>query len=303
MQKPSFDPGLTQQYTAPFKRTINDDGTFNVRRRGSTWHDIHPYLYLVNLSWPKFIGIIVLAYTAVNVLFAAIYFSLGPGQLEGIHAKTDGDRFLQMFFFSSHTLSTVGYGNIAPHGIPGNIVAAFEALAGVLGLAVATGLLFGRVSRPSAKLGFSDNVLVSPYQEGTSLQFRLVNRRPNNVMDVEARVMLMVVEEVNGIPKRRFEILKLERPSVLFLALTWTVVHPIDTDSPFYGKSIDDLRKMQAELLVMIKAFDDTFSQTVYASYSYRHDQFVWDKRFVPAFRVDEGGNLELDLRKIGEWA
>jgi inward rectifier potassium channel len=302
MQKPSFDPGLTQQYTGAYSRTINDDGSFNVRRRGSNWRDVHPYLFLVNISWSKFIALIVLAYTLVNLLFAGIYFSLGSEELEGITQRAGGERFLQMFYFSSHTLSTVGYGNISPKGNAANLVACFEALAGVLGLAVATGVMFGRVSRPSAKIGFSDHVLVSPYQDGMSLQFRLVNRRRNNIMDLEARVMLMVVEDVNGVPKRNFEILKLERQTVLFLPLTWTVVHPIDAESPLNGKTLEDLRRMQAEVLVMIKAFDDTFSQTVYSYYSYRNDQFVWNKKFAPAFRVDESGNLELDLQKVGEW-
>lgn len=303
MQKPSFDPGLTQQYVGQYRRTINDDGSFNVRRKGSTWRDVHPYLFLVNLSWFKFIGVIFVAYALVNLMFAGVYYSLGHGQLDGITAKTPSQQFLQMFFFSSHTLSTVGYGNISPKGTAANVVAAFEALTGVLGLAVATGVMFGRVSRPSAKIGFSENVLVAPYQDGASLQFRLVNRRRNNIMDIEARVMLMTVDNENGSPKRKFELLKLERPTVLFLALTWTVVHPIDAESPMFGKTADDLRRLQAELLIMVNAFDDTFSQTVYSTYSYRNDQFVWNKKFVPAFYVDDAGQLVLDLQKVGEFS
>ena len=135
---------------------------------------------------------------------------------------------------------------------------------GVLGFAVATGLLFGRVSRPSAKIGFSDTMVVAPYQEGHSLHFRVANRRPNDLMEMEARVLMMTVETRNGEPIRRYRQLKLEREQVLFLALTWTIVHPIDAESPLHGMSAGDLAREQAEFLILLKAFDDTFSQVVF---------------------------------------
>src|SRR5580704_13465963 len=159
MQTPTFDPGLTKQVIAPLRRVIDADGRFNVHRRGTTWRDFHPYLHLVNMSWGRFLIILFLGYVVINSIFAAAYFAIGPEQLSGIDAPNAWGRFLSDFFFSSHTLSTVGYGNIAPRGMGANVVATFEALIGVLGFAVATGLLFGRVSRPSARLGFSENLL------------------------------------------------------------------------------------------------------------------------------------------------
>jgi inward rectifier potassium channel len=303
MENPSFDPGLTRQVIAPLRRVINLDGNFNVRRRGTTWRDVHPYLHLVNMSWPKFLATLFLGYVVVNTLFAAIYFALGPDQLAGADAPTEWGRFLNGFFFSSHTLSTVGYGNISPKGIAGNVVATFEALTGVLGFAVATGLLFGRVSRPSARIGFSENMLVSPYQEGASLQFRMVNRRANSLMELEAKVMLMTVESREGKLQRNYQLLRLERPQVLFLPLSWTVVHPIDAESPLWGKTAEDLAAQQAEVLILIKGYDDTFSQTVLARHSYRHDEILWNRRFAPAFFVDEDGALVLELKKVGDVA
>jgi inward rectifier potassium channel len=301
MQTPSFDPGLTKQVIAPLRRVIGDNGQFNVHRRGTTWRDFHPYLHLVNMSWLWFLIVLFLGYVAVNSLFAAVYFVLGPGQLTGADAPTAWGRFLNDFFFSSHTLSTVGYGNIAPKAMAANVVATFEALVGVLGFAVATGLLFGRVSRPSARIGFSENMLVAPYQEGTSLQFRMVNRRSNSLMELEARVMLMTVELVEGKPTRNYNMLRLERPQVLFMPLSWTVVHPIDENSPLWGKTAEDLARLQAEVLILVKGYDDTFSQTVLARRSYRHDEFLWNKRFAPAFFVDDEGDLVLELKKVGE--
>ena len=303
MQKPTFDPGLTQQFTAPFRRVINQDGSFNVHRRGTTWRDVHPYLHLINMGWSKFLATLFLGYVLVNTVFAGIYFALGPGQLQGGETSTALGRFLSGFFFSAHTLSTVGYGNISPKGMAANVVSSFESLLGVLGFAVATGLLFGRVSRPSARVGFSENMLVTPYQDATSLQFRVVNRRSNSLMELEVRPMLMTVETGDGQPKRTYQMLRLEREKLLFLPLTWTVVHPIDAESPLWGKSAEDLARLQAEVLILVKAYDDTFSQTVLTRHSYRHDEIVWGRRFAPAFFVDDEGDLVLEVRKVGELA
>jgi inward rectifier potassium channel len=300
MQKPSFDPGLTQQYTGSLRRVIGKDGSFNVIRRGDDWHDFHAYLVLINMSWPLFFAVVVCAYFLVNTLFACAYYWLGPGELLGGDAATESARFLNAFFFSAHTLTTVGYGNISPKGLGANIVAVIESMAGVLGFAVATGLLFGRVSRPSAKIGFSDTMVMTPYQEGTSLQFRIANRRQNELMEMSARVMLMTVETRDGRPVRQYQQLKLERESVLFLALTWTVVHPIDAESPLLGMTAADLAAKQAEIMVLLKAFDDTFSQTVFSRYSYRHDEVQWGKRFAPAFSVTEAGDMVVELHKLG---
>ena len=301
MQKPAFDPGLTHKYTGNLRRVINKDGTFNVRRKGATWRDFHPYLHLIDLGWVPFFGALFLGYLVVNTLFALAYYGLGPGQLQGGDASTEAGRFFNDFFFSAHTLSTVGYGSISPKSLGSNIVASIESLVGVLGFAVATGLLFGRVSRPSAKIGFSETMLVAPYQGMQSLQFRVVNRRRNDLMEIEARVLLMTVEERDGQPERRYRQLKLEREQVLFLPLTWTIVHPIDGESPMAGLTAEDLERLQAEVMILIKAYDDTFSQTVLARYSYRYDEIGWNQQFAPAFSVDSEGDLVLELQKVGE--
>src|SRR5436853_352017 len=123
MQKAAFDPGLTQQFTGSLRRVIGKDGSFNVLRRGANWHDFHVYLHLINMRWPLFFGVVVGAYFLVNTLFAFVYYWLGPGQLQGGDASTDSARFLSAFFFSAHTLTTVGYGSIAPKGLAANIVA------------------------------------------------------------------------------------------------------------------------------------------------------------------------------------
>jgi inward rectifier potassium channel len=303
MAKPTFDPGLTQQYTGILRRAINKDGSFNVERRGTGWRDIHPYLFLISLPWPTFLALVFAAYLATNTIFAALYYALGPGHLLGGDAPDKLGRFLNAFFFSAHTLTTVGYGNIAPNAVSSNILAVIEALIGLLGFALATGILFGRFSRPSARIGFSDQALVAPYEGRTSLQFRILNRRPNALMEMEATVILMLVEGEPGKQKRTFQPLTLERDTVDFLALTWTIVHPIDESSPLFGRTNDDAVKKQAEIIILIKGFDETFSQGVRARYSYRFDEIIWNAKFTPAFEFDETGNMVLNIDKVGSYA
>jgi len=299
MQNPTFDPGLTQQFSGPLRRVINKDGSFNVRRRGTTWRDFHPYLHLINIRWPAFLAVIFVSYLIVNTVFALAYFALGADQLQGGESPTEFGRFLNAFFFSAHTLTTVGYGSISPRGTAANVLAALEALVGLMGFALGTGLLYGRVSRPSARIGFSDNALVAPYQDGASLQFRVVNQRPNMLMELQASVLLMTVEDA-GTRKRNYEILKLERERVFFFPLTWTIVHPIDQTSPLFGMTAADLELLQAEILILIKGYDDTFSQTVHARYSYRHDELVWGARFTPAFHIDADGDMVVEVDRVG---
>jgi inward rectifier potassium channel len=303
MQTPSFDPGLTQKYDGPLHRVINPDGSFNVLRRGANWRDVNPYLHLVSISWTRFFGWVLLGYILVNLLFATVYFLLGPGALtRGVNPVIDSDRFLQGFFFSSQTLTTVGFGAIAPATPAANVVAALEALSGLLGFAVATGLLFGRVSRPSARIGFSNKALITSYQDGTSFQFRVVNRRANTLIEPAATLMLMTVDRTDGSWRREFQVLRLERPSIMLFPLTWTIVHPIDADSPLRGKTHADLEALQAEFIILFKAWDETFSQTVHQRFSYRYTELVWGGRFTPAFAVDTKGELQVHVDKVGNY-
>jgi inward rectifier potassium channel len=299
MEKVQFDPGLTQQYTGVLKRAINRDGQFNVRRTGRKWEDWHPYLFMISTPWPLFFTLLLAAFLTLNVVFALAYCAAGIQNLKNAEAATAFESFLNAFFFSAHTLTTVGYGNMWPVGAAANLVAVLESLVGVLGFAIATGLLFGRFSRPSARFGFSQSILVAPYMGATSLQFRVVNRRSNNIIDLEARVLLMLVELCDGKPQRRFLPLTLERPSVMFFPLTWTVVHPIAESSPLLGKTAKDLEREQAEILIMMNGHDESFGQTVHARYSYRYDEIVWGAKFATAFEVEESGDLRIEVDKV----
>ena len=303
MHKPSFDPGFTEKYRGGLNRIINPTGEFNVRRRGTTWRDVHPYLFMLNASFPVFATLIFGGFLIANVLFALIYVKIGVQHLQGADLSTPLSRFLSAFFFSAQTFTTVGYGRISPNGVLTNLVASLQALLGLMALAIGTGLLFGRFSRPAARVAFSKQMLVAPYQGGTSLQFRVANRRSNNLMEIEARLIMGTVEPTDNEPVRRYTTLRLERHLVQFLPLSWTIVHPIDEASPLWGQGPEYFTKHQAEFLVTIKAFDDTFFQTVHVRHSYRFEEIVWGARFVPAFEPDAHGEMVLDLRKLSEIA
>jgi inward rectifier potassium channel len=299
MKKESFDPGLTTQFSGELRRTINADGTFNVRREGLRWRDANPYLMLIDTTWPRFLLVVAAGFLIVNGIFASLYLLIGVEHLKGL--ESDMGAFANAFFFSFHTLTTVGYGNVYPEGTWANVISSLEAATGLMVFAMATGLLYGRFSRPSARIVYSKNVIVAPYQDGTSLQFRVTNARSNVLMNMDAHVLLMTVESSDGQLKRSFVDLPLERQRVYFFPLTWTIVHPIDSDSPLFGKTREDLAKLSAELLILIQGFDDTFSQVVHSRYSYRHDEMIWGAKFIPAFKVDPKGDLVVELDRIDE--
>jgi inward rectifier potassium channel len=298
----SFDPGLTRQYTGPLLRAINRDGSFNVKRTGLRSLAGGAYIHLVRISWPRFFCFVTVAYLTANMVFASVFLALGPGALHATERGLGLDDFGRAFFFSVQTLTTVGYGSLYPAGLAASLVAGFEAAVGLMGFALATGLLFARFSRPSSKLVFSDTMVVAPYGDATSLQFRIANQRSNVLMEVEARMMLTTVERgPDGELKRNFRNLLLEIPQINFLALTWTVVHSISDASPLFGKTRKDLEEQQAELLILIKGFDDSFSQVVHTRYSYRWDEIQWSARFVPAFSTAPEGHIVLHVGKVGD--
>jgi len=196
MKKESFDPGLTTQFSGELRRTINPDGSFNVKRSGLKWRDANPYLMLIDTTWPRFLLVVMVGFLAVNMIFACLYLLIGIHYLKGL--ESDMGAFANAFFFSVHTLTTVGYGNVYPEGPWANTISSLEAATGLMVFAIATGLLYGRFSRPSARILYSDNAIIAPYQDGTSLQFRITNARRNVLMNMEARVLLMIVDNANG---------------------------------------------------------------------------------------------------------
>jgi inward rectifier potassium channel len=289
------------------QRLLNRDGTFNVERKGlSFWSSFSLYHALLTMSWRKFFLLAVGWYAVVNTIFALVYLGCGPGALASTTPGIEGHAFLRAYFFSVETLSTIGYGNIVPTGIAPNIIVMIEALVGLMGIATLTGLLFARLSRPTAKVLFSKNAVIAPYQSISALEFRVANARSNELIEVSAKVMLSRFENVDGVSTRRYYLLPLERDSVVFLPLTWTVVHPIDDSSPLHGETPESLRSSLSEILVLLRGFDEIFSTTVQTRTSYIRDEIIWGARFANAFMVDAAesfarssgsGKVAVDMR------
>ena len=252
------------------------------------------------MTWKKFLFILLIAYLLVNIVFASLYVLIGIEHLKGAGGITPRDHFFDAFFFSAQTISTVGYGHISPDGFLTSCLAAFESMLGLLAFALATGLLYGRFSRPTAKVIYSENMVIAPYKEIKGLMFRLANLRNNQLIEIEAQVVLSYNEMIGDQKKRRFYPLELERSKIGLLTMSWTVVHPIDENSPLYHKTAADLAEAEVEILVLLKAFDDTFSQTVHTRTSYKDENIIHQARFVTIFSRDSNGQLMLDLSKIG---
>ena len=294
------DLGFGSKASNQSKRLINKDGSFNVERRGLPLkQSLSFYHSLLNISWPKFHLIVFTSYIIINLFFASVYMIIGVQHLHGISAKAFIEQFWESFLFSVQTFTTVGYGSVTPSGFLSGAVSAIESLVGLMGFALATGLVYGRFSRPLAKIIYSRNAVIAPYREITAFEFRIANARKNQLIDVELQVMLSMKQEEDGSFKRRFHELKLERQKVNFFALSWTIVHPIDEESPLLGLNDRDLTKADAEFLILLKAFDDTFSQTVHSRASYKYNEVVWGASFESIFITSEKEITIIDLGKI----
>ncbi len=302
-QKDIGNTGFAANSNAEGGRIVNPDGTNNLRKTGIPFYErISIYHSLLRMSRFQFTMAIFAFYTAINIFFASVYFIVGVENLSGVSA-TDPlyIRLLESFFFSSQTLTTVGYGHIAPSGMLTNFVASTESLFGILAFAVVTGLIYGRFSRPRAFLIFSDNMLVAPYKNGKALMIRTASYKNNHLTDCEAQMTLALHVEENGRMITRFYQLPLEIAKVSSLALSWTVVHNINEDSPLANLTKEQLYDSKLEVILNIKAFDDHFSNTVQQRTSYTYKQLVYGARFLPMFeRAQEGEYTLLELDKIG---
>ena len=297
----TLDPGLGEKFSGRTQRAIQPDGSFNVRRRGGP-HRHDPYQWLIRMSWWRFIGLVVVFFVVLNALFALGYLALGLENLPGVPAPhTPTHDFLSALFFSIQTFTSVGYGHVYPGSNATGALSSLEALVGVLTFALATGLLYGRFSRPSARLLFSGRAIISrrPDTGLPCLQFRLANQRRNTLIDVSARVLLRSLDAATG--NYRYNFLPLERDNVSLLPLSWTLVHDITPDSPLHGLAAADYQMQDFEFLVMVKAYDDTFAQDVHARFSYIHSEIDWNRRFVPAYHVAPDGVAVLDLDKLDD--
>lgn len=282
-------------------RFVTKNGNANVRKSGvGFFESISWYHTMVTIPRWKFFLIIIVFYFIVNFLFAGLYYANGVEHLTGVSAVNPLDKFGQAFFFSVQTFTTVGYGHVSPNGFLTSFIAAVEALFGLLSFAIATGLFYGRFSKPKAHIKFSENALIAPYRDATALMLRLSPFKNTNLTDAEVKMTLGMKLDEKGELINKFYNLDLELSKINALNLSWTLVHPITESSPLYNFSKEDYAAIEGEILVFLKVFDDMFSTTVVRRSSYSFDEIVYGAKFLPMFsRSDNHNQTVLHLEKL----
>ncbi|HEX8370695.1 MAG TPA: hypothetical protein VF604_19275 [Pyrinomonadaceae bacterium] len=283
------------------ERLLNQDGTFNVQRTGLPFlSSLNLYHTLISMSWKMFIAQTLLLYFLSNVVFGIFYASLGAQSLVDSSTTPTENLLLRGFFFSVQTFATIGYGTIHPVGVIPNLLVTVESYYSMIVTALITGIVFARFARPTARLIFSEVAVVAPYRGIEGLMFRLVNGRSNQLIEVEAKVMLARFVESDGKIIRRFDFLELERDRVAFFPLAWTIVHPIKEGSPFYGLTTQDLEKADAEVLILLSATDETFASVVHTRSSYKASEIKFGHKFANLYnKVENGEPISINIKKL----
>lgn len=300
--KQNNDTGFASNNTETGGRFINKDGSYNLEKEGIPfWNKMSLFHDMLYLPVWKFISVIVLFYLFINLVFTIIYYIIGPAQMQGMIPGSNWKEFKELYYFSAQTFTTVGYGRINPAGDAANIVAMLEALTGFLSLAIATGLIYGRFSKPRSYLQFSEYALISPYKDGSAVMFRFAAYKDNHSLtDVDIKVNAGVQIIENDKAEYKYFTLDLERTRVESMPMSWTVVHPITETSPFYGFSENDMKAADVELYITLRGFDDVFSNYVQQRTSYTYNEILFNRKFVPMFRESADGRTTiLELHKL----
>lgn len=293
------ETGFGSKSFSDLDRLIKKDGSFNVSKKGGGLKQFSLYYSLIHLHWAILILYGALGYLMINLIFALGYFLGGSEQLTGgtdlINSK---EYFLHCFYFSTQTLTTVGFGLISPLKGFSSALAAIEAMIGLLTFAFATSVLYGRFSKAKAKILFSDVMVVSPYRGIKGLKFRIANPKRNEIIDLKAKVIFSYLKKERGKKVRKYTPLNLEIDFINMFPLPWTIVHPLDADSPIGKMTKADLLKSQTEFIIILKGYDEAFNQDVHQMHSYRANEILFDHDFIPMFDTgfEKSTTVQLDL-------
>jgi inward rectifier potassium channel len=269
---------------ATLQRVLSREGRNLLEVRGLVRHPLQDlYHFLIDASWPKLLGLVLLYYVGLNTLFAGAYLLVG----DGIENAKEGS-FLDAFFFSVQTMATIGYGKLVPRSVAANVLVTLEALIGMLTVAMVTGLLFSKFARPTARVLWSDSCVISNFNGVPCLMFRLANERRNQIVEAEMRLSVLKAETTQeGAVIRRVHDLHLLRNRTQVFALTWTAIHPLDEKSPLHGIGQEEIVKSGMELFASLIGIDETFSQTVHARHGWAAREIRFGHRFKDLFRED----------------
>ncbi len=291
--------GFSSNINNEGERLITKNGKFNVKKEGLSFlQRFNLFHYLINMSSLSFFLCLLIGFSIVNLFFTSLYLLVG---LEGLQGVNNGG-FFDAFFFSAQTLTTVGYGGLHPVGKTISLIASFEAFIGLLSFAVSTGLLYGRFSKPKPKLMFSDKALISPYNDITGLMARIANPKDSQLINVEAKVMYSQIEMNENSRSRKFYTLDLEMNQISLFATSWTIVHPINEDSPLFNLSYKDLEERNAEMILILSAYDETYNQDVHARTSYKFQEIVLNAKFTPILGHNTDQQSVIQLDRLNEY-
>lgn len=292
------DPGLGSKYDKRVDRFINEDGSYNIIRHGGLKGIQDFYKYLIEISWWKFFGLAFCSYLVINLIFALLYLAIGIEQISGIN--DDYAEILNAFFFSSQTFTSLGYGSLAPSGMMAGIISSIESFIGLISIALITGLLYGRFSRPSSKIIFSNNIIIRPFDDGTALMFKMVNQRNSILLNTHIKTILILDKGIGQDAfNKEYHNLTLQLDTVNFFPLTWTLVHKINEESPLFGLSIEEIKMRNAELIALVEAFDETHSQSVVEKHSFGKDEWIENMQFDKNYRTNDKGQIELHINEL----
>lgn len=260
----------------------------------SVWADL--YHFLLVSKWRHLFGLIFVSYVALNVLFATAYW-LMPESLENANGS-----FADAFFFSVQTMATIGYGKMTPRSVGANVLVTVEALVGLIGTAMATGLMFAKFSRPTSRVMFTKNLVVSKRDGVPTLVLRMANARANQIVEAQLRLSMLVnAQTAEGERMRRSIELKLVRERTAVFVMSWTVMHVIDETSPLHGMTTERLAELEVEIMASLVGTDETFAQTVHARHLYYHDEIVFGARFADMMTRTPDSRVILDYSKFDE--
>lgn len=278
-------------------RFINRDGGINVKRKGlPVFRPYDLFHALITMGWGQFLALTTLSFFLTNCGFAFLYMLGDDGSITALNNQEFFSEFWDSFFFSVQTITTVGYGYMSPSTGLAKLISSVESFIGLLGIALVTGLLYGRFSRPVAKIRYAKNAVIAPFKDGKAFMMKMANRRSSKLIESEVTMVLSVTKETGRVNLP----MKLDLKKINFFALSWVVVHPIDNESPFNELTQEELEQGNAEVIILLKAFDDTFSQTVYSRMSYKHDEIVWNAKYISSIGA-EGSQLTIDLDRIDD--
>jgi inward rectifier potassium channel len=289
--------GFGKSFSRSHNRMINDEGKFNILRMGETSRS--RFHELITMKWSRFLLLIFLYYTFINLFFGLLYYINGSNQISGIDHSSIVSEFYQCFFFSVQTFTTVGYGGMHPIGFLASSIAGLEALSGLLTFAIITGLVYAKFSKPEAKIIYSDHLLVAPFKDGMSIQVRMVNAMNNTLIDMEA-TLIVAYTPLNS-SNRIIRTLPLELNKIAMFPLNWTIVHAIDENSPLRNLDLKFPEHYEIEVLVLVRGFDETYNQIVHSMHSFGFNDFVYNAKFKPMYEYSDG-KTRLYLKRLDEY-